>query len=73
MTGLRYSPLHVTEFCGEMQGKLKVGLARLIKETEDLWSNALPGVTMAERTTWNKNKLHWQICIFFSHWAVQVC
>ena len=29
MTGLRYSPLHVTEFCGEMQGKFKVGLARL--------------------------------------------
>ena len=22
--------LHVTEFCGEMQGKFKVGLARLI-------------------------------------------
>ena len=32
MTGLRYSPLHVTEFCGEMQGKFKVGLARLIRE-----------------------------------------
>ena len=31
MTGLRYSPLHVTEFCGEMQGKFKVSLARLIK------------------------------------------
>ena len=31
MTGLRYSPLHVTEFCGEMQGKFKVGLARLIR------------------------------------------
>ena len=30
MTGLRYSPLHVTEFCGEMQGKFKVGLARLM-------------------------------------------
>ena len=30
MTGLRYSRLHVTEFCGEMQGKFKVGLARLI-------------------------------------------
>ena len=30
MKGLRYSPLHVTEFCGEMQGKFKVGLARLI-------------------------------------------
>ena len=29
MTGLRYSPLHVTEVCGEMQGKFKVGLARL--------------------------------------------
>ena len=29
MNGLRYSPLHVTEFCGEMQGKFKVGLARL--------------------------------------------
>ena len=29
MMGLRYSPLHVTEFCGEMQGKFKVGLARL--------------------------------------------
>ena len=28
--GLRYSPLLVTEFCGEMQGKFKVGLARLI-------------------------------------------
>ena len=23
MKGLRYSPLHVTEFCGEMQGKFK--------------------------------------------------
>ena len=31
MNGLRYSPLHVTEFCGEMQGKFKVGLAQLIK------------------------------------------
>ena len=31
MTGLRYSPLHVTEFCGEMQGKFKVGSARLIR------------------------------------------
>ena len=31
MTGLRYSPLHVTEFCGEMQGKFKVGLARTKK------------------------------------------
>ena len=34
MKGLRYSPLHVTEFCGpqnsEMQGKFKVGLAQLI-------------------------------------------
>ena len=30
MTGLRYSPLHVTEFCGEMQGKFKVCLTRLI-------------------------------------------
>ena len=30
MTGLRYSPLHVTEFCGEMQGKFIVGRARLI-------------------------------------------
>ena len=30
MTGLRSFPLHVTEFCGEMQGKFKVGLARLI-------------------------------------------
>ena len=29
MAGLRYSPLHVTEFCGEMQGKFKVGLALL--------------------------------------------
>ena len=29
MTGMRYSPLHVTEFCGEMQGKFKVGRARL--------------------------------------------
>ena len=30
MTGLRYSPLHVTELCGEMQGNFKVGCARLI-------------------------------------------
>ena len=29
MKGLQYPPLHVTEFCGEMQGKFKVGLARL--------------------------------------------
>ena len=29
MKGLRYSPLHVTEFCGEMQGKFKVSLALL--------------------------------------------
>ena len=29
MKGLRYPPLHVTEFCGEIQGKFKVGLARL--------------------------------------------
>ena len=32
MTGLRYSPLHVTELCGEMQGKFIVGRARLIIE-----------------------------------------
>ena len=31
MTGLWYSPLHVTELCGEMQGNFKVGCARLIK------------------------------------------
>ena len=31
MTGMRYSPLHVTEFCGEMQGKFKVSLARLVR------------------------------------------
>ena len=30
MTGLRYSPLHVTELCGEMRGSFKVGCARLI-------------------------------------------
>ena len=30
MTGLRYSPLHVTELCGEMRGKFIVGRARLI-------------------------------------------
>ena len=30
MTGLRYSPLHVTELCAEMQGNFKVGCARLI-------------------------------------------
>ena len=30
MTGLRYSPLHVTELCGEMQGNFIVGCARLI-------------------------------------------
>ena len=30
MRGLRYSPMRVTEFCGEMQGKFKVGLVRLI-------------------------------------------
>ena len=35
MTGLRYSPLHVTEFCGEMQGKFKVGLTRLKKPISD--------------------------------------
>ena len=29
MTGLRYSPLHVTELRGEMQGNFKVGCARL--------------------------------------------
>ena len=29
MTGLRYSPLHVTELCEEMQGNFKVGCARL--------------------------------------------
>ena len=26
MTGLRYSPLQVTELCGEMQGKFIEGL-----------------------------------------------
>ena len=31
MTGLRYSPLHVTELCGEMQGNFKVGCARLTR------------------------------------------
>ena len=30
MKGLRYSPLHMTELCGEMQGKFKVGHTRLI-------------------------------------------
>ena len=44
MTGLRYSPLYVTEFCGEMQGKFKVGLARQKnKQTETLDLN--PGHT----------------------------
>ena len=37
MTGLRYSPLHVTEFCGEMQGKFKVGLARLKKPFDAIY------------------------------------
>ena len=37
MTGLRYSPLHVTELCGEMQGNFKVGCARLIIYSNDLW------------------------------------
>ena len=32
MTGLQYSPLHVIELCGEMQGKFIVGRARLIKK-----------------------------------------
>ena len=36
MTGLRYSPLHVTEFCGEMQGKFKVGCARLKKASVNI-------------------------------------
>ena len=36
MTGLQYSPLHVTELCGEMQGKFIVGRARLIKHVHDL-------------------------------------
>ena len=31
MMGLQYSPLHVTELCGEMQGKFIVSRARLIK------------------------------------------
>ena len=32
MKGLQYSPLHMTdhEFCGELQGKFKVGLTRLM-------------------------------------------
>ena len=29
MKGMRYSPFHVPEFCGEMQGKFTVSLARL--------------------------------------------
>ena len=36
MTGLRYSPLHVTELCGEMQGKYIVGRARLTRENDVL-------------------------------------
>ena len=39
MKGLRYSPLHVTEFCGEMHGKLKVSLARLVT-----FNPALPNI-----------------------------
>ena len=35
MTGLRYSPLHVTELCGEMQGNFKVGSARLTSQEKD--------------------------------------
>ena len=35
MTGLRYSPLHVTELCEEMQGNFKVGCARLKSKTND--------------------------------------
>ena len=41
MKGLRYLPLQVTEFCGEMQGKFKGGLARLKKKKES--RNLNPG------------------------------
>ena len=45
MTGLRYSPLHVTEFCGEMQGKFKVGLARLKSQLQKRISNFMVDVS----------------------------
>ena len=41
MTGLRYSPLLVTELCGEMQGKFIVGCARLINLLMHLCSYTL--------------------------------
>ena len=41
MKGLRYSPLHVTEFCGEMQGKFKVGLARLKREDKTMTTDTI--------------------------------
>ena len=50
MKGLRYSPLHVTEFCGEMQGKFKVGLARLIIKRELIESKGV-GNTSRQLTT----------------------
>ena len=34
MMSLRYSPLHVTELCGEMQGNFKVGCARLTRRSK---------------------------------------
>ena len=42
MTDLRYSPLHVTEFCGEMQGKFKVGPAQLITLVESTYPSQRP-------------------------------
>ena len=68
MTGLRYSPLHVTEFCGEMQGKFKVGLARLIRDfilTQITIANAHRSGVLANMTLgeFKKAKLSEGSCI----------
>ena len=56
MTGLRHSPLHVTEFCGEMRGKFKVGLARLKKKSRNL----NPGCS-----AWVKSVLTYNLCMVY--------
>ena len=48
MKGLRYSLLHVTEFCGEMQGKFKVGLARLIKRKAKSCKGCIRGCSLEQ-------------------------
>ena len=58
MKGLRYSPLHVTEFPGEMQGKFKCGLARLIRQLLSYMATLEELLFGAKLEAWRRKMFH---------------